>query len=106
MIVRISSEGQYRLSSAHLDQLNELDNQIVELVAVGDEEAFRQHFERMLAFVREHGAPLAPDELVGSDVILPPPDITLAEARSLFQGEGLVPEQRGQGGPGSMERQG
>lgn len=95
MIVRIASEGQYRLSSAHLDRLNELDNQIVELVAVGDEEGFRQHFERMLAFVRENGAPLAPNELASSDVILPPPDITLPEARRLFQGEGLVPERRG-----------
>jgi hypothetical protein len=94
MIVRIASEGQYRLSNAHLDRLNDLDNQLVELVAAGDAEGFRQSFERMLAFVRENGAPLAPDELAGSDVILPPPDITLAEARRLFQGEGLVPDQR------------
>jgi hypothetical protein len=29
--------------------------------------------------------------LVGSDIILPPSDVSLAEARSEFQGEGLIP---------------
>lgn len=90
MIVRISSEGQFRLDSAHLDRLNELDNQIVERVAKDDQEGFAQLLDQMLAFVRERGTPLAADELVESDVILPPPEITLEEARHLFRGEGLV----------------
>jgi DNA gyrase inhibitor GyrI len=91
MIVRISSEGQYRLSSAHLDTLNELDNQLVEIIAECDEATFRTHLERLLAHVRENGELLPPDSLEESNVILPPPDITLEEARSLFVGEGLVP---------------
>ncbi|MGP0047309.1 MAG: PspA-associated protein PspAA, partial [Solirubrobacteraceae bacterium] len=31
------------------------------------------------------------DQLFGSDIILPPPDVSLAEARSEFLGEGLIP---------------
>ncbi len=91
MIVRISTEGQYRLESANLDPLNDLDNQIVEAVAKGDQEGFAQLLQQLLSFVREHGTPLGAEELHESDVILPPPDITLEEARHLFHGEGLVP---------------
>jgi len=31
------------------------------------------------------------DELHGSDIILPPPDLSVEEARKAFQGEGLIP---------------
>ena len=32
------------------------------------------------------------DDLEGSDVILPPPDLSFAEAASEFTGEGLIPD--------------
>lgn len=91
MIVRISTEGQYRMPSAYLDKLNDVDNQLVEVVASGDAKRFSKLFDKMLKLVREKGQPLKPDELVGSEVILPPPGTTLAEAKSLFTGEGLIP---------------
>lgn len=90
MIVRISSEGQFRLDGAHLDRLNELDNQIVERVAKDDEQGFAQLFQQMLAYVRQQGTPLGAEEFVESDVVVPPPETTLEEARHLFQGEGLI----------------
>jgi hypothetical protein len=91
MIVRISSEGQYRIDSDILDKLNEIDNQIVDLVGKGDEQGFDKVFSEMLTFVRTQGKLVGEDEIVESDVILPPPDITLDEAAHLFHGEGLVP---------------
>jgi hypothetical protein len=39
----------------------------------------------------KRGEPLAVDELVGSDVILPPADTTVEEAEAEFHGEGLIP---------------
>ncbi len=91
MIVRIATEGQYRVSSALLDRLNELDNQLIQLVADGNQDKFGSLLSQMLAVVRKEGALVAADELVTSDVILPAPDTTVEEARSLFVGEGLIP---------------
>jgi hypothetical protein len=91
MIVRISAEGQYRVSDALLDRLNQLDNRIVEVVAGGDEAEFARLYADMVALVRKEGSPLPADEIISSEIVLPPPDITLEEARGLFIGEGLVP---------------
>ncbi len=91
MIVRIMTEGQYRLPSAELDRLNELDNEVVAAVAQQDKPAFQQSYWRMLAFVREKGEILPEEELVASDVILPEPDLTLEDAQELFTGEGVIP---------------
>ena len=92
MIVRISTESQYRLPDEDAQRLNELDNEAVEAVEGGDEARFRQLFEQMLQLVRTDGQLLADDELVEADVILPPPDVSFAEAANGFVGEGLIPD--------------
>ena len=46
----------------------------------------------MLELVASDGNALADDELVESDVILPPRDITFEEASGEFTGEGLIPD--------------
>lgn len=91
MIVRILTEGQYRLDSSLYDELNALDNALVDAVAAGDEARFRTLLQELLETVRRHGIPVSADEFVESDVILPPPDTTLEEARHLFAGDGLLP---------------
>jgi hypothetical protein len=90
VIVRIATEGQYRLEDGQASRLNELDNEIVSLVQAGDEEGFRRLFGEMLELARS-GSELGDDELEESDVILPPPDISLEEAGAEFTGEGLIP---------------
>jgi hypothetical protein len=91
VIVRISTEGQYELSDDDTGELNELDNRAVVACESEDEQDFRDVFDRLLAFIRDKGIPVADDELVGSDIILPPPDVSLTEAKSEFRGEGLIP---------------
>ena len=91
MIVRVSGEGQYRLDNAD-GRLNELDNAVVAAVQADDEGAFRSSYDALLQFVRSSGSPLPDDELIGSDLILPPPDLSLSEAEREFQGEGLIPD--------------
>ena len=91
MIVRISTEGQYDVPEADTAGLNELDNAAVSACETADEAAFRDVFGRLLDYVRTHGTRVADDELTGSDIILPPPDVSLAEAQSEFRGEGLIP---------------
>lgn len=91
MIVRILTEGQYDLPGAHVDRLNEIDNQLVEAVEREDRDRFGRLLKEMLDLVRENGAAVPVDEIVESDLVLPEPDITLEEAEELFTGEGLLP---------------
>jgi PspAA-like protein len=91
MIVRVSGEGQYRLPDEDAARLNELDNRAVSAVESGDETGFRELWSQMLEIVEADGSPLDDDELVESDVILPPRDISFEEARGEFSGEGLIP---------------
>ena len=92
MIVRIAGEGQFKLPDGDAERLNELDNQAVAAVEAGDEGQFHDLWGKMLEFVRSEGQPVDDDELVGSDVILPPADTTFAEAAAEFTGEGLIPD--------------
>jgi hypothetical protein len=92
VIVRISNEGQYRLDDGHHSRLDELDDAVVGAVAAVDETAFHARFEEMLQFVRSQGEPLGDDDLEPSEFILPPPDLTFAEASEEFSGEGLIPD--------------
>ena len=92
MIVRISGEGQFRLPDGDSDRLNELDNRAVSAVEQGDEVGFRELWSQMLELVANDGNALDDDELVESDVILPPRDVTFQEAKGEFTGEGLIPD--------------
>jgi len=91
VIVRILTEGQFNLPGAHVDELNEIDNQIVEVVENEDREGFERLLKKLLDLVREKGTPVPVDELVESDLVLPEPDLTLEEAEKTFTGEGLLP---------------
>jgi hypothetical protein len=92
VIVRISNEGQYRLPDADAARLNELDNEAVAAAEAGDESRFHELWQQMLKLVESDGEALDEDELVESDVILPPRDVTFVEARDDFNGDGLIPD--------------
>jgi hypothetical protein len=91
VIVRISTEGQYEVGDADVDALNVLDNKAVAACESNDEQQFKDTYAELLELVRTKGKPLDDERLEGSDVIFPPPDITLAEARTEFTGDGLIP---------------
>jgi hypothetical protein len=92
MIVRIAGEDQFRLDASEQARLEQLDDAVLEAVERGDDAAFHDSFETLLEFVRSTGTPLDEDELAASDIILPPPDTTIAEAADDFTGEGWLPE--------------
>jgi hypothetical protein len=92
VIVRISGEGQFELPDADAERLNELDNRAVAAAEAGDEAGFDELWRQMLELVASDGRALPEDELVGSDVILPPRDVSFEEARAEFTGEGLIPD--------------
>ncbi|GAC1321518.1 MAG: hypothetical protein NVSMB25_15340 [Thermoleophilaceae bacterium] len=92
MIVRIASEGQYEVPDAERHRLHELDSEAVAAVDADDERLFRERWAQMLELIDRDGTRLADDELIGSDVILPPRDVSFEEARREFTGEGLIPD--------------
>ena len=92
MIVRLLGEGQFRLPDEDAERLNELDTRAVSAVEAGDEDGFKELWGEMLALVKADGNAVADDELLESDVILPPRDVTFAEAKGEFTGEGLIPD--------------
>lgn len=84
MIIRIATEGQYELTGAALSKLDEIDNQLLESIRTSDDAQYKAGFAAVLNLVRSQGRRLRPDEFKESDVILPAPDTTLDEAKSLF----------------------
>ena len=92
MIVRVSTEGQYELGDDTQVRLDELDNACQAAVEAGDGERFHGCYAQLLQLIRSEGKELDDDDLRGSDLTLPPPDITLEEAQSEFSGHGLIPD--------------
>jgi hypothetical protein len=90
MIVRIMGEGQYKVSSSLLDELNVIDNKIVDYVGKENESGFRAELSKLVAAVKENGKPLDDAEIVESDLIIPPEDMTLEETTEIFSGDGLI----------------
>jgi hypothetical protein len=92
MIVRISGEDQYRLADSDAVRLNELENEVVAIVESGLEDGFADVYRTLLDYVRAQGTRVGDDEIETSEVILPPSDLTFAEAGREFTGEGLIPD--------------
>jgi hypothetical protein len=91
VIVRILGEGQFRVDDAAAADLNRLDADLETAVEHSDEAAFADALAHLLAQVRTHGAPLPPDILESSDLILPHQDSSMDEVRKLLTDEGLIP---------------
>jgi hypothetical protein len=92
MIVRISGEDQYRLDNSAAPKLNELESAVVQIVDGGREDGFADAYQTLLDYVRTQGERVGDEEIESSDVILPPSDLTFAEAGREFTGEGLIPD--------------
>jgi hypothetical protein len=89
-------EGQYEIDKKHLDAVNKIDNNIVKIVNGRDEKvveaAFKTEYKTLIDYVRKNGKKIPNEIIKPSDIIIPPADLTLEEARKIFTGEGLIPE--------------
>jgi hypothetical protein len=92
VIVRLLGEGQFRVDDALFDRLNELDDGIARAVDAGDEQALWTGLQALAETVRSNGSRLADDELMPSDAVIPPEDLTLDEARELLSDDGFIPD--------------
>jgi hypothetical protein len=92
VIVRLMGEGQFEVDDEVAKGLNDLDEQAAQAVEAGNEEQLRQLLGRMAEAVRMNGARVPDEQLDASDAIIPPDDLSLDEARQLFEDEGLIPD--------------
>lgn len=92
MIVRLMGDGQYRVDDSLLEQLNELDDRATAAAEADDEPTLDRTLDEMFELVKREGTPLGDDELLPSDALVPPSDLTLAETKQLLSQEGFIPD--------------
>ena len=92
MIVRLMGEGQFEIDDEVAKGLNDLDEQAAQAVEAGDEERLSELLRRMAEAVRTNGARVPDEHLDASEAIVPPDDLSLDEARRLFEDEGPIPD--------------
>jgi len=92
VIVRLMGEGQWRVDDDLAGRLQELDDEVGRAVDAGDEAALQAGLRALADQVRGAGTKLDDAELLPSDAVVPPVDLTLDEARELVHGEGLIPD--------------
>jgi hypothetical protein len=97
MIVRILTEGQWRLTDEAVRGLNSLDDAVEHAVAAGDQDQLTRALHSLLDRIRTTGTPVPDDELEDSGLILPATDATLQEVEQLLSEseEGLIPGRAG-----------
>jgi PspA-Associated protein len=91
MVIRVQGSGQYRLADEALSGLNAIDSQLQDAVARRDEQAATSILYKMIAYVQTEGTPIDHDEIVPSDAILPPDNLTYEEIVSTLKEDGLIP---------------
>jgi PspAA-like protein len=92
VIVRLMGEGQWEAGDDVRSRLDELDAETERAVGAGDEQALRETLQAMHELVRESGKQVDHAHLGASDIVVPPADLSLDEARELLHGEGLIPD--------------
>lgn len=84
MIIRILTEGQYKVAGDVLAELDRMDNFLLDAIEAGDGKEFSKRLNDVVSLVKNKGEKVADTELVESDLIIPAADTTLEEARDLF----------------------
>jgi PspA-Associated protein len=92
VIVRVLGEGQFDVDDEVAKGLDDLDEQAERALDAGDQQQFSELLVRMAEAVRTNGTRLPDEDLTPSEAIIPPEDLTVDEARELFEGDGLIPD--------------
>jgi hypothetical protein len=84
VIVRILGEGQFRVDGDAAAKLTALDKDLDAAVRDDEGAVFTASLRAAVALVRASGTPLAAEEIVTADYILPFSDATIDEVRKLL----------------------
>jgi hypothetical protein len=89
MIIRIIGQGQYQVKSSLFDDLNKIDNKIVEYVQKGNEKGYKNSLAELIGRIVSEGETVDHKQIIESDIIVPPADMTFEEAQQVFTGTGI-----------------
>jgi hypothetical protein len=92
VIVRVLGEGQFEVDDEVAKGLNDLDEQAERALESENQEQLSELLGRMAEAVRTNGTRLPDADLSPSEAVIPPEDLSLDEARRLFEDEGLIPD--------------
>ena len=92
MIARVVGEGQYEVDDRLMERLDALDRQAMEALERADEGVLDRCLDEMGQLIRQEGRRIGDDQVVASDVVIPPSDLTLEETRKLVSGSGFIPD--------------
>jgi hypothetical protein len=87
----VQGSGQYRLEDGAITGLNHLDSELLSAVQRHDEQAVTATLYKMIAYVQTEGQQVPHDDLVASDAILPPDNLTYEEIVATLKEDGLIP---------------
>jgi hypothetical protein len=85
MIVRIMADNQYRIDEANSPTIAKLDDELLAAVEANDQARFDAVLRQLVEHVHASGQLVPDEELVPSDLMIPAPDMSLAEAHQVLQ---------------------
>jgi len=91
VIIRVFTEGQFRVDDDTTEVLNQLDTVLETAIRNEDEILFQDVLNRIHDVVTNFGMPIDEDEIVQSEVFLPDLDATITEVREMLKEDGLIP---------------
>jgi len=94
-VIRIMGQGQFKINEDIVKKINEIDDAIVQILqneSKADDQEFRTKIAEIVQTITSEGQKLNDKELVESEIIVPDTDISIDEAKKVFQGEGIIPE--------------
>ena len=90
MLVRISGTGHFELDDAATAELHRLDGPLTAAMHDGNEAEFHRVLHQIVSFIHDNGRPISHDAVLPSELIVPPDDISLEEARRFFHDDDIM----------------
>lgn len=84
MIVRVLGDGQYDVSEDRAAEFERLDNNLIAALEAGDAEAYHNDLHDLIDLVRQ-GTPIAHDDFLPSDAVVPDPSSSMADVKALLE---------------------
>ena len=95
MIIRIVGEGQWQVPDIEMGHLNRIDARVEHAIGTTSQNELTEALTELVTTVRTVGTPIADDNIIDSDLIVPDVSATIEEVSVLLSenpaGDGLIP---------------